>query len=100
MIKEPKKIQKLFNIKNLYEPKNISLLHSINQSLRAINIYTRDKDYVVQEDKVIIVDEFTGRLMPSRRWSDGLHQAVEAKENVKIEEENQTFASITIQKLF
>ena len=98
--KGTEKIQKLFNIKNLYEPKNISLLHSINQSLRAINIYTRDKDYVVQEDKVIIVDEFTGRLMPSRRWSDGLHQAVEAKENVKIEEENQTFASITIQNYF
>ena len=78
----------------------MSLLHSINQSLRAINIYTRDKDYVVQDNKVIIVDEFTGRLMPSRRWSEGLHQAVEAKENVKIEEENQTFASITIQNYF
>tara|TARA_B100000282_G_scaffold49822_1_gene31540 strand:+ start:2499 stop:5069 length:2571 start_codon:yes stop_codon:yes gene_type:complete len=94
------KLQKLFNIDNLYDPKNLSLLHSINQSLRAINIYTRDKDYVVQDDKVIIVDEFTGRLMPSRRWSEGLHQAVEAKENVKIEEENQTFASITIQNYF
>jgi len=94
------KLQKLFNIDNLYDPKNLSLLHSINQSLRAINIYTRDKDYVVQDNKVIIVDEFTGRLMPSRRWSEGLHQAVEAKENVKIEEENQTFASITIQNYF
>ena len=94
------KLQNLFEVENLYDPSNLSLLHSINQSLRAQNIYVRDKDYVVQDNKVIIVDEFTGRLMSSRRWSDGLHQAVEAKEKVDIEEENQTFASITIQNYF
>jgi len=94
------KLQRLLDIDNLYDPQNLTLLHSINQSLRAINLYEKDKDYVVQDNKVVIVDEFTGRMMPSRRWSDGLHQAVEAKENVDIEEENQTLASITIQNYF
>ncbi|MEE2975482.1 MAG: preprotein translocase subunit SecA [Thermodesulfobacteriota bacterium] len=94
------KIEKNMNLTNLYDPKNLAILHSINQALRALHMYTKDKDYVVQDEKIIIVDEFTGRLMPSRRWSDGLHQAVEVKENVKIEEENQTLASITIQNYF
>ena len=94
------KLQRLLDIDNLYDPQNLTLLHSINQSLRAINLYEKDKDYVVQDNKVVIVDEFTGRMMPTRRWSDGLHQAVEAKENVDIEEENQTLASITIQNYF
>ena len=94
------KLQSLLAIENLYDPQNLTLLHSVNQSLRAINLYEKNKDYVIQENKVVIVDEFTGRMMPSRRWSDGLHQAVEAKENVDIEEENQTLASITIQNYF
>ena len=94
------KVEKILNLTNLYDPKNLATLHSLNQALRALHMYVRDKDYVVQDEKIIIVDEFTGRLMPSRRWSDGLHQAVETKENVKIEEENQTLASITIQNYF
>jgi len=85
---------------NLYDPKFSDLLHGIIQSLRAHNLFKRDVDYVVKDGKVIIVDEFTGRIMPGRRWSDGLHQAVEAKEKVKIEAENQTLATITIQNYF
>src|SRR6266853_1779643 len=79
----------------LYDPANMPLLHHINQSLRAHALFHRDVDYMVKEGEVIIVDEFTGRLMPGRRWSDGLHQAVEAKEKVKIERENQTLATVT-----
>ena len=94
------KIEKLLNTGNLYDPANIEMNHHVQQSLRAHILYLRDRDYVVQEGQVIIVDEFTGRLMPGRRWSDGLHQAVEAKENVKIERETQTLASITFQNFF
>ena len=85
---------------NLYDPKYSDLLHAIIQSLRAHHLFRRDVDYVVKDGKVIIVDEFTGRIMPGRRWSDGLHQAVEAKERVKIEAENQTLATITLQNYF
>ncbi len=84
----------------LYDPANMPLLHHINQALRAHNIFERDVDYMVKDNQVVIVDEFTGRLMPGRRWSDGLHQAVEAKEKVKIERENQTLATITFQNYF
>src|SRR5690606_5072836 len=84
----------------LYDPANMPLLHHINQALRAHTLYHRDVDYMVKDGQVIIVDEFTGRLMPGRRWSDGLHQAVEAKEKVKIERENQTLATITFQNYF
>ena len=87
-------------VDNLYDPKNINLLHHVNQALRAHVLYKRDVDYVVKDGKVTIVDEFTGRLMPGRRWSDGLHQAVEAKEGVTIENENQTPATITFQNYF
>lgn len=94
------KAEKYFNLENLYDPKNIEILHAINQSLRANYLYHRDRDYVVKDGEVIIVDEFTGRLMPGRRWSDGLHQAIEAKEGVKIQAENQILASITFQNYF
>jgi len=93
-------VEKLLGVKNLYEPANIDLVHHVQQGLRAHSLYKRDVDYVVKEGEVIIVDEFTGRLMPGRRWSDGLHQAVEAKEKMKIQRENQTLASITIQNYF
>ena len=85
---------------SLYEPRNISLMHHLMASLRAHNLFHRDQHYVVQEGEVVIVDEFTGRLMVGRRWSDGLHQAVEAKEGAKIQLENQTLASITFQNFF
>ncbi|MBV6306709.1 preprotein translocase subunit SecA [Candidimonas humi] len=85
---------------SLYDPRNITLMHHLNVALRAHNLYFRDQQYVVQNDEVVIVDEFTGRLMVGRRWSDGLHQAVEAKEGVKIQNENQTLASITFQNYF
>ena len=85
---------------SLYEPQNIGLMHHLYASLRATHLYHRDQHYVVQDGEVIIVDEFTGRLMSGRRWSDGLHQAVEAKENVAIQAENQTLASITFQNYF
>ena len=84
----------------LYEPANMPLLHHVNQALRAHGLFRRDVDYMVKEGQVVIVDEFTGRLMPGRRWSDGLHQAVEAKEKVKIQRENQTLATITFQNYF
>ncbi len=90
----------LLGIPNLYDPKNIEYIHHVNQALRAHVLYKKEKDYIVKDGKVIIVDEFTGRLMPGRRWSDGLHQAVEAKERVKIERENQTLATVTIQNYF
>ncbi len=94
------KAEKLLSVPNLYEPTNIETLHAVQQALRAHALYKRDDHYIVKEGQVIIVDEFTGRLMPGRRWSDGLHQAVEAKENVKIEAENQTLATITLQNYF
>ncbi len=84
----------------LYDPSNMPLLHHVNQALRAHTLFRRDVDYMVKDGQVVIVDEFTGRLMPGRRWSDGLHQAVEAKERVKIERENQTLATITFQNYF
>ncbi|MEY4598540.1 MAG: Protein translocase subunit SecA, partial [Pseudomonadota bacterium] len=85
---------------SLYDPANISLMHHLNAALRAVNLYHKDQHYVVQDGEIIIVDEFTGRLMTGRRWSDGLHQAVEAKEGVQIQAENQTLASITFQNYF
>ena len=90
----------LLSIDNLYDPSNMEILHHINQSLKAHTLFKRDVDYVVKDGEVQIVDEFTGRLMPGRRWSDGLHQAVEAKEGLKIQQENQTLASITFQNYF
>ena len=88
------------NVENLYDPRNIEILHHINQALKAHALFKRDVDYIVKEGQVVIVDEFTGRLMPGRRYSDGLHQALEAKENVRIENENQTLATITFQNYF
>src|SRR5213594_5262800 len=87
--------EKLLGVTNLWDPSNMDVLHHVNQGLRAHTLFQRDVDYVVNDGMVVIVDEFTGRLMPGRRWSDGLHQAVEAKEKVKIERENQTLATIT-----
>jgi preprotein translocase subunit SecA len=94
------KVEKLLGLPNLYDPANIEYNHHVQQALKAHVLFLRDKDYVVKDGQVIIVDEFTGRLMPGRRWSDGLHQAVEAKENVRIERENQTLATITFQNYF
>ncbi len=94
------KSEKALGIDNLYDPRNMELVHHIQQALKAHALFTRDKDYVVREGEVIIVDEFTGRMMPGRRYSDGLHQALEAKEGVKIERENQTLATITFQNYF
>ncbi len=94
------KVEKLLDLNNLYEAANIETNHHVQQALKAYVMFQRDKDYVVKDDEVIIVDEFTGRLMPGRRWSDGLHQAVEAKEGVKIQRENQTLATITFQNYF
>jgi preprotein translocase subunit SecA len=94
------KLQKRLGVANLYDPSEIETLHHVEQALRAHTLYKRDKDYVVKDGEVMIVDEFTGRLMPGRRWSDGLHQAVEAKEGVKIENENQTLATISFQNYF
>ena len=85
---------------NLYDIENTQVVHHVNQALKAIQMFRRDTDYIVKDDKVVIIDEFTGRMMDGRRWSDGLHQAVEAKEGVKIEPENQTLASITFQNYF
>jgi len=93
-------VEKLLHVENLYDPRNIEFLHHVNQALRAHTLFKRDVDYVVKDGQVVIVDEFTGRLMPGRRWSDGLHQAVEAKENARIENENQTLATITFQNYF
>jgi preprotein translocase subunit SecA len=94
------RVEKLIGVENLYDPTHIDTLHHVNQALRAHTLFKRDVDYVVKDGQVIIVDEFTGRLMPGRRWSDGLHQAVEAKEGVRIENENQTLATITFQNYF
>jgi preprotein translocase subunit SecA len=93
-------VEDLLKVSNLYEPKNIEILHHVNQALKAHTLFKRDVDYLVKDGQVIIVDEFTGRVMPGRRYSDGLHQALEAKEKVKIENENQTMASITFQNYF
>jgi preprotein translocase subunit SecA len=92
--------EQLLHVDNLFDPKYIELLHHINQALKAHTLFKRDVDYIVKNGEVIIVDEFTGRLMPGRRYSEGLHQALEAKENVKIENENQTLATITFQNYF
>ncbi len=94
------KMEKRLGVSNMYDPAHIELLHHVNQGLRAHMLFHRDVDYVIKDDEVVIVDEFTGRLMPGRRWSDGLHQAVEAKEGVQIENENQTLATITFQNYF
>src|ERR1700680_3233524 len=94
------KCERLLGLANMSDPANIDVMHHVYQALRAHTLYKSDVDYVVKEGEVIIVDEFTGRQMPGRRWSDGLHQAVEAKENVKIERENQTLATITFQNYF
>ena len=94
------RVEKLLGIENLYDLAHMDLVHHVVKALQAYAIYKRDVDYVVKDGEVIIVDEFTGRLMPGRRWSDGLHQAVEAKEGVKIANENQTLASVTFQNFF
>jgi len=94
------RVEKLLNAGNLYDPANVDLVHHVHQALKAHALFQLDVDYVVKDGQVMIVDEFTGRLMPGRRWSDGLHQAIEAKEGVKIENENQTLASITFQNYF
>src|SRR2546430_2337949 len=94
------KCERMLGLGNLYDPAHMETIHHVYQALRAHTLYKRDVDYVVKDGEVIIVDEFTGRQMPGRRWSDGLHQAVEAKENVKIERENQTLATITFQNYF
>src|SRR5208282_3572778 len=94
------KCERLLNLGNLFDPANMDIIHHVYQGLRAHTLFQRDVDYVVKEGEVVIVDEFTGRQMPGRRWSDGLHQAVEAKEGVKIERENQTLATITFQNYF
>ncbi len=92
--------EKLLNLENLYDPKNIEILHHLNQALKAHTLFKRDVDYIVKNNEVVIVDEFTGRLMAGRRYSEGLHQALEAKENVKVANENQTLATITFQNFF
>jgi len=92
--------EKLLNVENLYDPSQTDLLHAVNQALRAHALYQCDREYIIKDGEIIIVDEFTGRLMAGRRWSDGLHQAVEAKEKVKIQSENQTLATITLQNYF
>jgi preprotein translocase subunit SecA len=94
------RVEKSLKVENLFDPRNIELLHHVNQALKAHTLFKLDVDYVVKNGEVLIVDEFTGRLMPGRRYSEGLHQALEAKENVKIERENQTLASVTFQNYF
>jgi len=94
------KLQKLLRIENLYDSKNIEIIHIVNQSLKAHTLFLKDRDYIVKDAKVIIIDEFTGRMMPDRRYSDGLHQCIEAKEKVKIQEESQTLATITFQNYY
>ncbi|HWM87869.1 MAG TPA: preprotein translocase subunit SecA [Kofleriaceae bacterium] len=94
------RVEKLLGLKNLYDPANIAYNHHVAQALRAHTLYKRDVNYLIDDGKILIIDEFTGRKMPGRRWSDGLHQAIEAKEGVEIEEENQTLATITFQNFF
>ncbi len=93
-------VEKLLKLDNLYDPANIEILHHVNQALRAHHLYRLDVEYMNQNGEIVIVDEFTGRLMPGRRWSDGLHQAIEAKEQVEVKNENQTLATITFQNYF
>ena len=95
-----KKVEKFFQIENLADPENLEIQHNVNLALRAHSLMHRDQDYVVKEDQVLIVDEFTGRIMPGRRYSDGLHQAIEAKEHVKVKRESKTLATITFQNFF
>ena len=94
------KVEEFFHIENLADPENLEIQHNINLALRAHNLMFRDQDYVVKDDEVLIVDEFTGRIMPGRRYSDGLHQAIEAKEHVKVRRESKTLATITFQNFF
>ena len=94
------KVERALRIENLYDPRNVQLVNHLTQALKAESLYQRDVDYVIQDDEVKIVDEFTGRIMEGRRWSEGLHQAIEAKEGVRIQEENQTLATITLQNYF
>jgi preprotein translocase subunit SecA len=94
------KAEKILGVKNIYDDLQSEWVHHITQAIKSHNLYRRDVEYVVKDEKVVIVDEFTGRLMPGRRWSDGLHQAIEAKENLKIEDENHTLATITFQNFF
>ncbi|HPI39293.1 MAG TPA: preprotein translocase subunit SecA [Pseudobdellovibrionaceae bacterium] len=94
------KVEELLKVDNIYDAQNIELLHHIYQALKAHHLYKLDVDYMIKDGEIVIVDEFTGRLMPGRRWSDGLHQAIEAKENVDVKSENQTLASITFQNYF
>ena len=94
------KVEQILKIKNLYDIAHIELVHHIYQALKAHYLFKRDVDYMVKDNEIVIVDEFTGRLMPGRRWSDGLHQAIEAKENVRVKKENQTLASVTFQNYF
>ncbi len=95
-----KRVEQYFNIENLADPENLEIQHNMELALRAHNLMHRDQDYVVKDDKVLIVDEFTGRIMPGRRYSDGLHQAIEAKEHVKVKRESKTLATITFQNFF
>ena len=94
------KVEKFFNIENLADPENLEIQHNIILALRAHYLMFKDKDYIVKDDEVLIVDEFTGRVMPGRRYSDGLHQAIEAKEKVKVNRESRTLATITFQNFF
>src|SRR5436853_3948516 len=94
------KMERWHSIKNIYDLENIIEAHQINQALKAKSLFLRDRDYLVKDGEVIIVDEFTGRTMPGRRWSDGLHQAVEAKEGIKVQQEQKTIATITVQNYF
>ena len=95
-----KKVEKFFNIENLADPENLEIQHNVILALRAHNLMHRDQDYVVKDDEILIVDEFTGRIMPGRRYSDGLHQAIEAKGHVKVKRESKTLATITFQNFF
>ena len=95
-----KKVEQFFRIENLADPENLEIQHNIILALRAHNLMAKDKDYVVKDDEILIVDEFTGRIMPGRRYSDGLHQAIEAKEGVKVKRESKTLATITFQNFF
>ena len=94
------RVEQLLSVGNLYDPANIEYLHHVHQALKAHHCYKKDVTYAVKDGEIVIIDEFTGRMMPGRRWSDGLHQAVEAKENVKVQEENRTLATISFQNLF
>nr|WP_027870475.1 preprotein translocase subunit SecA [[Eubacterium] cellulosolvens] len=95
-----KKVEKFFHIENLSDPENLEIQHNVNLALRAHNLMFKDRDYIVKDDQVFIVDEFTGRVLPGRRYSDGLHQAIEAKEHVKVKRESRTLATITFQNFF